>query len=102
MNQARLDIKHNFLKQLLFRLDYDGILEQDVEACVLKLRDKLHSIGFVNFGNRVENQVDLQVKMDLNIPNQNEFSISNTNKSLIFFIIIFILFCYYSLILQLN
>lgn len=84
MEHVRSEIKHNFLKKLVFRLDYDGILESDAEDCVSRLRNMLHDLGFINFGSRIENQVDLQVKMDLNIPNQNEFSISNTNKSLVY------------------
>lgn len=72
----RSEIKHNFLKQLIFRLDYEGILEADVEKCVLDLRQKIYEAGFVNMDTRTENQFDLQLKMDLNIPDQNQFSIS--------------------------
>lgn len=84
MNNLRADIKHNFLKQIIFRLDYEGVLEADVEKCVLALRQKFFDAGFINMGNRTENQFDLQLKMDLNIPNENQFSISNTNKSLVY------------------
>lgn len=84
MDDLRADIKHNFLKQIIFRLDYEGILQADVEKCVLKLRQKFFDSGFINMGNRTENQFDLQLKMDLNIPNENPFSVSNTNQSLIY------------------
>lgn len=84
MNNLRSDIKHNFLKQIIFRLDYEGILEADVEKCVLVLRQKFFDAGFINMENRTENQFDLQLKMDLNIPNENQFSINNTNKSLVY------------------
>lgn len=84
MDDLRADIKHNFLKQIIFRLDYEGILQADVEKCVLKLRQKFFDAGFINMENRTENQFDLQLKMDLNIPNENPFSVSNTNQSLIY------------------
>lgn len=84
MDNLRVDIKHNFLKQIIFRLDYEGVLEADVEKCVLALRQKFFDAGFINMGNRTENQFDLQLKMDLNIPNENQVSISNTNKSLVY------------------
>ena len=84
MDDLRADIKHNFLKQIIFRLDYEGILQADVEKCVLKLRQKFFDAGFINMENRTENQFDLQLKMDLNISNENPFSVSNTNQSLIY------------------
>lgn len=84
MNDLRSQIKHNFLKQIIFRLDYEGILEADVEKCVLTLRQKFFDAGFVNMGNRTENQMDLELKMNLNIPDENKFSISNANKNLVY------------------
>lgn len=84
MCNLRSEIKHNFLKQLIFRLDYEGILEADVEKCVFELRQKMYDAGFINMDTRTENQFDVQLKMDLNIPDQNQFSISNTNKSLVY------------------
>ena len=31
MRKLRSEIKHNFLKQIIFRLDYEGLMEADVE-----------------------------------------------------------------------
>lgn len=84
MNNLRSAIKHNFLKQIIFRLDYEGVMEADVEGCILALRQKFFDAGFVNMGKRTENQFDLQVKMDLNIPEENQFSVSNNNKNLVY------------------
>lgn len=84
MGNLRSEIKHNFLKQIIFRLDYEGIMEADIEKSVFDLRQKFFDAGFVNMENRTENQVDVQLKMDLNIPDENRFSISNTNKSLVY------------------
>lgn len=81
MNKLRSEIKHNFLKKIMFRFDYEGIMESDVERCILKLRQHFFDAGFINMNRRTENQFDLQLKMDLNIPNENQFSISNNNKS---------------------
>ncbi len=84
MNDLRSAIKHNFLKQIIFRLDYEGVMEADVEGCILSLRQKFFDAGFINMGKRTENQFDLQVKMDLNIPEGNQFSVSNNNKNLVY------------------
>ena len=84
MNTLRAEIKHNFLKQIIFRLDFQGVLNDDVEKCVMQLRQKFFEAGYINMGNRTENEFDFQVKMNLNIPNENQFSISNTNQSLVY------------------
>lgn len=84
MNSLRSEIKHNFLRQIIFRLDYEGILEADIEKCVFNLRQKFFDAGFGNMETRAENQFDIQVKMDLNLPNENQFAISNTNQSLVY------------------
>lgn len=81
MNQLRSELKHNFLKKIIFRLDFEGLMEADVEKIIVSLRQNFHDAGFVNMNNRIENQFDLQIKMDLNIPNENQFSINNNNKS---------------------
>ena len=50
MNDLRSAIKHNFLKQIIFRLDYEGVMEADVEGCILSLRQKFFDAGFINIG----------------------------------------------------
>lgn len=84
MDNLRSEIKHNFLKQIIFRLDYEGVMEADVEGCILSLRQDFYNAGFTKMGKRTENQFDLQVKMDLNLPEENQFSLSNNNKNLIY------------------
>lgn len=39
MEAIRSELKHNFLKQIIFRMDYEGIMEADVEKCVIQLRN---------------------------------------------------------------
>lgn len=84
MGDLRSKIKHNFLKNLIFRLDFSGILESDIEKCVEKLRQNFFDAGFVNMENRELSKVDLQVKTDLNIPDENRFSVNNSNRSSVF------------------
>lgn len=84
MRKLRSEIKHNFLKQIIFRLDYEGLMEADVEKCILSLRQKFYDVGFEKMDNRTENQFDVQIKMDLNIPDENQFSINSNNKSIVY------------------
>ena len=84
MKTLRSEIKHNFLKQIMFRLDYEGTMEADISEGVLALRQDFFDAGFVNMNERTENQVDVQLKMNLNIPDENSFSVNNTNKNLVY------------------
>ena len=84
MNQIRKDIKHNFLSQIIFRIDYEGLLEKDVENCVMQMRDMFYESGLKNMETRTENKVDVQIKTDLNIPDENMLSISNNNTSIVY------------------
>lgn len=57
MELLRNQIKHHFLNQIIFRLDYEGLLEKDVEECVFNLRQKFYAAGFTHMNRRTENQV---------------------------------------------
>jgi hypothetical protein len=57
MELLRNQIKHHFLNQIIFRLDYEGLLEKDVEECVFNLRQKFYGAGFAHMNRRAENQV---------------------------------------------
>ena len=84
MNRLRSEIKHNFLKQIIFRLDYEGIMDSDIEKCIVSLRETFLHAGFKKMENRTENQFDVQIKMDLNISDDNAFFINNNNKSIVY------------------
>lgn len=80
----RSEIKHNFLKKMIFRLDYEGIMEADIEQCVLDLRQSFFDAGFVDMERRTENEEDMQLKMELNISDANRFSVRDTGKSSVY------------------
>ena len=84
MELLRNQIKHHFLNQIVFRLDYEGLLEKDVEECVFNLRQKFYGAGFTHMNRRAENQVDIQVKIDLNVSSDNEYMVSNTNEGWVY------------------
>lgn len=84
MRKLRSEIKHNFLKQIIFRLDYEGLMESDIEECIVSLRQMFYNNGFEKMDNRTENQFDVQIKTDLNIPDENRFSINSNSKSIVY------------------
>ena len=80
----RKEIKHNFLKQIMFRMDFKGLLENDVENSVSEVRQLLYENGLVDLNTRTENQMDLQVKIDLNLPEENPFSVRNISTDTVY------------------
>ena len=38
----RKSLKNNFLKNLIFRLDFSGMMDADVEDFIKSIRDKIH------------------------------------------------------------
>ena len=80
----RKEIKHNFLKQIMFRMDFKGLLENDVENSVSEVRQFLYENGLVDLNTRTENQMDLQVKIDLNLPEENPFSVRNISTDTVY------------------
>lgn len=84
MGNVRTEIQHNFLKQIIFRVDFDGIFDADIEKCLLELREDIYSVGFHNMDKRLENHMDFQIKVDLNIPDENRLSINNKMQNTVF------------------
>ncbi len=84
MESLRNRIKHHFLKQIIFRLDFEGLLEKDVEECVFELRQKFYGAGFTHMNRRTENQADIQIKIDLNVSSENEYSVNSVNEGVVY------------------
>lgn len=62
----RTDLKHSILKQVIFRIDYSNIMDNDVENVISNsLRSLYFQNGFEKFWNEYENSVDI------NLPNSN-------------------------------
>ena len=80
----RAELKHSLVKQIIFRIDYDGLMETDTEQLAANLRDSIYDAGYIEMDKRQENQIDVQVKMDLNGGFNNNLAISNTNNSIVY------------------
>lgn len=84
MKDIRLGLKHNFLKEVVFRMDFDGVMEPDVQNFAANWRDKMVSEGYTTFRTRTEDSYDLEVKANLNIPDENKFSVNRINRSTVY------------------
>lgn len=58
----RCDFKYNFLKKVIIRIDYNGILDLDMDYTVRNIKDELYDNGFKIFQEGFVNQVDFEIK----------------------------------------
>lgn len=68
----RLNLKNNFLKQLIFRLDYSGLLDMDVEKIISQLKNNLFKRGYTTLKENIEQNVSVDVNMFNGIDNKTE------------------------------
>lgn len=67
----RKNLKHYFLKKILFRVDYAGLLDSDVEKIVSQLRRVFYDAGFINFQEEYNNQLNIQFNIDMSSQSVN-------------------------------
>lgn len=70
MTNIRSKIKHNFLKQVIFTLQYKGVLEQDLEMFIINNRALIYDKGYDVFNTGYKNEVEVNIdgKIDVNNP----------------------------------
>ena len=56
-NINRNDLKRNFLKEIIMRLDFQGVLQAEMEGILLEVKPYLKSKGFNRYAEKVNNQV---------------------------------------------
>lgn len=78
----RKELRHNFLKQIIFRVDFKGLLDRDVDKCISEIRESLFHNGFINDDARVESREDQKAKIELNL--QEEDAYGNINPDTIY------------------
>lgn len=77
----RNDFKYNFLKKIIIRIDYTGILELELEQTIMELKRFLHGAGFVNFKESYINEVEFDLKDPEQIETQLALPISELRKN---------------------
>ena len=84
LNDARSRFKHFFLKKVIFRLDYDGLLDTDVSKVVSNIRDKYYSYGLSNMNIKQENNINIKIDSDLNTPESERVALNGYNKNTVY------------------
>lgn len=77
----RVDIKYNFLKKIIIRVDYNGILERELEKAVEDLKNVLKNKNFDRFYESFINEVDFEIKDPEQIETQRMIPIQELRKT---------------------
>ena len=62
----RSSFKHSFLKQIIIRLDFQGVLQSEMDEILTQVKPYLKKQGFNRYEQQVNNEIDLNM-------NSNEF-----------------------------
>ena len=74
-NIKRTDFHHNFLKSVIVRLDFQGVLEPEMEKILLHVKPFVKEKGFSRYIEKVTNQINIDV-----MNNGDLESIETTNR----------------------
>lgn len=77
----RTDIKYNFLKKIIIRVDYNGILERELEKSVEHLKNILKNNNFDRFYESFINEVDFEIKDPEQIETQRMIPVQELRKT---------------------
>lgn len=58
---SRKDLHHNFLKKIIVRLDFQGVLEPEMENILLKIKPYAKEKGFSRYEEKITNRIDIAV-----------------------------------------
>lgn len=77
----RVDIKYNFLKKIIIRADYNGILERELEKTIELIKPILKRYEFDRFNEGTINEVDFEIKDPEKIETQRMIPISELKQT---------------------
>lgn len=87
---SRSDLRYNFLKNIIVRLDFQGIVDSEIEHILPIIKPYVKSKGFNRFEEKTNSQISFEIKGNLlseevpskNIKNQKIFSFINDEKGI--------------------
>lgn len=77
----RTDINYNFLKKIIIRVDYNGILERELEKSVEDIKNILKNKNFDRFYESFINEVDFEIKDPEQIETQRMIPVQELRKT---------------------
>lgn len=54
-----LSFKHNFLKEIILRLDFQGVLQGEMDKILMKIKPYLKSKGFGRYEQQINNEINV-------------------------------------------
>lgn len=75
-NGIRKSLKNNFLKNLVFRLDFSNMMEKDVEDFIQVIREKIYTCGYTTLKEVYDNNTNV----NLDVLNPNNVQINNETQ----------------------
>ena len=67
-NISRSQFKYNFLKQIILRLDFQGVLASEMDNVLSPAKRLLKDKGFNRYEKRTENEIEIQMGIHQGIP----------------------------------
>lgn len=58
---SRSSFKHNFLKQVIIRLDFQGVLQTEMDKILTQVKPYLKKRGFNRYEQQINNEIDLNL-----------------------------------------
>lgn len=58
---TRLSFKHNFLKQVIIRLDFQGVLQAEMDEILRQVKPYLKGKGFNRYEQQINNEIDFNL-----------------------------------------
>ena len=71
-NKLRKELKNNFLKRLIFRIDFSGLMNTDVEKYIERIRPAILERGYKKFGIENTNSISVDIADPNDIKSSNE------------------------------
>lgn len=75
----RSSFKYNFLKQIILRLDFQGVLPMEMEGILIKIKPFLKGKDFNRYEQRVENEIEIPMGLFQSINEQPMPAVHNIN-----------------------
>lgn len=76
---GRKDLKRNFLKEIIMRLDFQGVFQAEMEKILLEAKPFLKEKGFDRYAEKVNNQIINDGSTIQEIKSQIVYSFSSEN-----------------------
>lgn len=84
LEALRNNFKHYILRRVLFRFDFSGMLDTDIEKIIPEIRDKYYSHGLTHMDLKQVDNLDIKINSGSNIPDNERIAFNSYNKDKVY------------------